>query len=155
MREDAKAFVDRESHEWNGVTTAGMPRYLLGGDYVKTFNNDKVNNDIEIRVTLGRPAKLYILFDDRIPAPPWLRENFRNTGDHIGVDEGPFYSKGVWCAEHQPGVGPGVSIDNTSSIWVREVNSPGTVILGATEAPISGINMYGIVAVPLDEDRTN
>ena len=155
MREDAKAFVDRESHEWNGITTAGMPRYLLGGDYVKTFNNDKVNNDIEIRVTLGRPAKLYILFDDRIPAPPWLRENFRNTGDHIGVDEGPFYSKGMWCAEHQPGVGPGVSIDSTSSIWVREVKSPGTVILGATEAPISGINMYGIVAVPLDQDRTN
>ena len=82
MGEDAKAFVDRESHEWNGITAAGMPSYLLGGDYVKMFNNDKVRNGIEIRVTVGRPAKLYILFDDRIPAPSWLREFSQHGGPY-------------------------------------------------------------------------
>src|SRR5262249_14448522 len=66
MQEDAKAFADREEHEWNGATTDGMPSYLVGGDYVKTFNNDKVKRDIEITVTLDRPSKLYVLFDKRI-----------------------------------------------------------------------------------------
>ena len=58
MQEDAKAFADREEHEWNGITSDGMPAYLLGGDYVKTFNNDKIKNDIEITVKLDRAAKL-------------------------------------------------------------------------------------------------
>jgi hypothetical protein len=151
MAEDAKAFVDREAHEWNGLTKAGMPSYLIGGDYVKTFNSDKVNHDIEITVTLDRPAKLYILFDDRIPPPAWLKKQFRNTGDKVGFDEGPYPVNGKRRADHQPGVGPGVSIDNVASVWVREVKSPGTVRLGATETPIPYINMYGIVAVPLDK----
>ena len=62
MREDAKAFVDRE-HEWNGVSERGIPSFLLGGDYVKTFNDDKLNRQVEIRVTLSRPAALYVLLD--------------------------------------------------------------------------------------------
>src|SRR3954454_24043396 len=62
MREDAKAFVDRE-HEWNGVYVAGMTRFLLGADYVKTFNDDKLNREVAIRVTLARPAILYVLLD--------------------------------------------------------------------------------------------
>ena len=154
MAEDAKAFVDREAHEWNGVTPAGMPSYLLGGDYVKTFNNDKVRHDIEITVTVSRPCRLYILFDDRIPPPSWLVEGFRNTGDKIGVDEGPYVVNGKLRTEHQPGVGPGVSIDNIDSVWERDILAPGSVQLGATETPKTAINMYGIVAVPLgDHDR--
>ncbi|HZZ28984.1 MAG TPA: FecR family protein [Pirellulales bacterium] len=151
MAEDAKAFVDREAHEWNGVTVAGLPPYLLGGDYVKTFNNDKVKHDIEINITVARPCRLFILFDDRIPAPAWLQESFRNTGDKIGVDEGPYVVNGKLRTEHQSGVGPGVSIDNVDSVWERDILVPGSVQLGATETPISSINMYGIVAVPLDE----
>ena len=151
MAEDAKAFVDREAHEWNGVTPAGMPSYLLGGDYVKTFNNDKVRHDIEITLTVASPCRLYILFDDRIPAPAWLEEGFRKTGDKMGVDEGPYVVNGKLRADHQPGVGPGVSIDNVDSIWVRDVPAAGTVRLGATETPITSINMYGIVAVPMND----
>jgi hypothetical protein len=156
MAEDAKAFVDREAHEWNGVTAAGMPSYLLGGDYVKTFNNDKVRKDIEITVTLARPCRLFILFDDRIPAPDWLVEGFRNTGDKIGVDEGPYMvGNGKWKTEHQPGVGPGVSVDNKDSIWECDILEPGTICLGGTETPVSAINMYGIVAVPLEKDEAH
>ena len=149
MREDARAFVDRQSHEWNGVDTQGMPKYLLGGDHVKTFNNDKCRKDIEIIVTLESPCNLYILFDDRIPAPKWLRENFRNTGDKIGVDGGPWMYNGVLSKGVMPGVGPGSSVDDVLSIWVREVEQPGPVRLGATETPHDDLNMYGIVAVPL------
>jgi hypothetical protein len=151
MQEDAKAFADREEHEWNGVTSEGMPSYLLGGDYVKTFNNDKVKNAIEITVKLDRAAKLYILFDKRIPAPAWLKNGFRDTGDEIGVDEGVYVVDGVWYTKHHPGVGPGVSIDHVSSIWVRDVKGPCCVKLGPTESTTVDINMYGIVAVPVDD----
>jgi len=150
MREDAKAFADREEHEWNGVTTDGMPSYLLGGDYVKTFNNDKVKRDIEITVRLERAAKLYILFDNRIPAPEWLKRDFRPTGDEIGVDEGVYCVDGKWYTNHHPGKGPGVSIDHISDIWVRQVDGPCLVKLGPTESTTVDINMYGIVAVALD-----
>lgn len=154
MAEDAKAFVDRETHEWNGVTPGGMPPYLLGGDYVKTFNNDKVRHDIEITLTVAHPCRLYVLFDDRIPPPSWLEEGFRKTGDKIGVDEGPYVVNGKLRTDHQPGVGPGVSIDNIDSIWVRDILTPGSVHLGATETPSSAINMYGIVAVPIDDGNS-
>ena len=51
MREDAVAFVDRD-YQWNGVDAKGIPSYLVGGDYVKTFNDDKVAQNLVITVTL-------------------------------------------------------------------------------------------------------
>ena len=68
----------------------GIPSYLLGGDYVKTFNDDKLNREVEIQVTLDRPAVLYVLLDKRSPVPDWLREDFFNTGDEIGIDGGGY-----------------------------------------------------------------
>jgi hypothetical protein len=150
MREDARAYVDREAHEWNGIADIGMPAYLIDGDYVKMFNNDKVVRTIEVQVTVNRPCKLYVLFDDRLPLPAWLQESFRDTGDNIGMDVGPFVSKGHRHTRTQPGVGPGESVDDILSVWVREIKTPGTVVLGSTEAPVEGPNMYGIVAVPLE-----
>ena len=151
MQEDAKAFADRELHKWNGVTVKGMPAYLLGGDYVKTFNNDKINQDIEITLTLSRAAKLYILFDKRIPIPEWLSEDFRDTGEEIGVVEGPYFRNGELYTKHKPSIGPGVNIDNFASIWVRDVKGPCSVVLGPTRSKSTYINMYGIVAVPTDD----
>jgi hypothetical protein len=149
MGEDARAFVDRDAHEWNGVDERGMPKYLLGGDYVKTFNNDKCRKEIEIVVTLARPCRLYLLFDDRIDPPQWLRRSFRDTGDNIGVDDGPWVYNGVPSKNVFAAVGAGKSIDDEMSIWVRDVESAGPITLGATETPHDDLNMYGIVAVPL------
>jgi hypothetical protein len=151
MGEDALAYVDREAHQWNGIDAKGMPPYLLAGDYVKTFNNDKFNHDIRIGVTLAVPAKLYILLDNRLPIPKWLKDSFRDTGDDIGMDTGPFFSKGAWHNPAPPGIGPGESVEDTFSVWERVIPNPDTVYLGATEAPKLEPNMYGIVAVPLGE----
>lgn len=149
MREDALAFVDREAHEWNGIDRSGMPAYLVGGDYVKTFNNDKFNHNVRISVRLARPARLYVLFDNRLDPPAWLREGFHDTLDDIGLDVGPFKTKGQWHNKGPAGVGPGESVEDTFSVWTRIVEAPGLVSLGATEAPKSEPNMYGVVAVPL------
>jgi ferric-dicitrate binding protein FerR (iron transport regulator) len=145
LREDARAFVDRE-HEWNGVSKRGIPSFLLGGDYVKTFNDDKLNRQVEIRVTLSRPAALYVLLDKRSPPPDWLREQFFNTGDEIGLDGGGYsrYGERKTLAE-----GAGETIDDVFSIWQRDVPA-GTIKLGAIDVGGEKHNMYGIVAVPLE-----
>lgn len=154
MREDARAFVDRPYHEWNGLTPDGMPGYLVGGDYVKTFNSDKVNPQIQIQLTLAQPATVYLLLDDRVPIPSWLPRLFEDTGDDIGLDEG--YD--VSSTNQKNSVGAGQSIDNTFSIWKCVVPRPGVLKLGAIEKLAAGpnpwwINMYGIVAVPLTTQR--
>jgi hypothetical protein len=152
MEEDAKAFVDR-THEWNGITFDGIPSYLLGADYVKTFCDDKVTPDLSIELELLGPATVYVFLDDRLTLPEWVLEQFQDTDDEIGVDES-FPERG-----HDPKVGPGKGIERKFSVWKR-VSEPGIVYLGpngnpSTQEIIRGIDaplaMYGIAVVPLDE----
>ena len=151
LREDAKAFVDRIYYEWNGVDSRGLPEYLVGSDYVKTFNSDKLNSGIVIALKIERPATLYVLIDNRIPIPDWVRRDYEDTGDDIGIDEG--FDK---RAPHlTTDIGPGRSIDNVCSIWKRQIAAPGVVELGAIEELARGpnpshISMYGIAVAPLD-----
>jgi hypothetical protein len=166
MKEDAPAFVDRIAHQYNGVDQRGMPAYLIGGDYVKTFNNDKDTFDktINIDVTLAAPATVYVLLDERIETPQWLKDSFTNTNDVIGIDTGPFYDpvNKVWHNKGPSGVGPGESVEDRLTIWARTVSEPSTIRLGPLGVVkksafepnqpryLLGRNMYGIVAVPLD-----
>ncbi|MEN1679628.1 MAG: FecR family protein [Planctomycetota bacterium] len=156
MGEDALAFVDREAHEWNGLDASGMPAYLVGGDYIKGFNNDKSVGEFEIEVTVDRPCRLFLLFDNRVPVPGWLSDGFRDTGDDIGLDRGPYariYSK-QRVDDFASGDGAGESIDDSASVWERIVQAPTTVRLGSLEASTTITNMYGIVAVPIEEDAS-
>ena len=92
MAEDALAYVDRVAHQYNGVTQAGLPSYLISADYVKMFNSDKYNKTTRLQVTISSLAKLYILLDNRETPPEWLTSEFRDTGDDVGLDTGPFQS---------------------------------------------------------------
>ncbi|HMO83912.1 MAG TPA: hypothetical protein PKC18_03225 [Lacipirellulaceae bacterium] len=150
LREDCQAYVDRR-HQWNGVDDRGIPPFLLGADYVMTFNDDKVQHDLRIAVTLARPARLYLFIDERAEAPRWLTEEFVKTGWVIGSDEG--YDD---VPEVTTAIGPGKSIENTFSVWARDVAQPSTVVLGAlqeeqtTSPPREVLRaMYGIAATPL------
>ena len=153
LQEDAPAFVDREYHQWNGVDSSGMPSYLIGADYVRMFNDDKVDHGFEMYVTVDRPAMLFVFFDDRLQPPQWLRDNFENTGDKIGMDVGPFTEGNLvfTTKSFDTGVGPGESVENVLSIWRRRVPVPTTIRLGATETPNSDINMYAVAAIPLED----
>ncbi|TWT35380.1 FecR protein [Posidoniimonas corsicana] len=155
MREDALSHVDRVAHQYNGVTKDGMPGYLVGADYVKMFNNDKLRSDMHIDVTLSQPARLYVFFDNRLAPPEWLTKEFQDSGDDIGLDNGPFQSNGpAWHNKGPVGVGPGESIDDELSIWFKDVEAPGKVRLGPMGVPATvGSNMYGIAASPLDAVR--
>ena len=161
MREDALAYVDRPKHQWNGIEKEGMPEYLVGGDYVKFFNDDKVTDDLEVWVTLSKPASLFVLFDDRTEPPEWLRAQFVDTGDDIGLDVAPYTFRGksyTWndrVSELRSGIGPGNSVDDILSVWRTDIPVPRDVLLGPggkNVADLANVTMYGVVAVPLAAD---
>lgn len=152
FREDSRAFVDR-LHEWNGVDHRGLPPFLVGGDYVMTFNDDKITTGIEIAVSVNQPATLYVLLDDRVAPPEWLKRDFVDTQWDVGSDDGWLDGPIV------TGMGPGESVDHVFSVWRRDVLNPSTVVLGALSqeeqtvpAAKIGHSMYGFVATPLQRE---
>lgn len=143
--DDVLAFVDR-NHQWNGLTSSGVPNFLAGADYIMPFNDDKFVPELELKVGIIRPATMYIFLDNNMDVPNWLREQFTDTGVDIGLDA----AKTEWHRDHSLGTGPGKSVDFVFSIWKREIAEPGTVTLGGLAPPKDrrqGFNMYGIAAV--------
>lgn len=145
--EDARAFVDR-AYQWNGLDEAGLPEFLVGADYILPYNDDK-GRDLEITLSLARPATVYILFDDRGTPPKWLTSAFEHTGFEIGMDEDagpPSHAR----PERSLGKGPGNNIDFAFSVWRQDIGTAGSISLGSREGPRGGRSMYGIVVVPLN-----
>jgi hypothetical protein len=155
LREDARAYVDRQEHEWNGLSSKGMPEYLVGADYVKPFNRDKLRQDIELEVTLSATARLFVIWDDRLTPPEWLKEGFERNGDRIGLDMGKsFTDRGEMITNSMKETGPGNSIDQKFSIWEKkDVANAGKVKLGATGAKSRSSAMYGIAALRVDATK--
>ncbi|QDU56653.1 alpha/beta hydrolase family protein [Aeoliella mucimassa] len=143
FEEDARAYVDRV-HEWNGIDQGGLPNQLLGGDYIRPFNNDKYKDDYELSVTLAKPCYLYVLWDSRCDPQPWLLQQFRETEMQVALDEGPLPPDSF----NQLGIGPGNELDQEHTVWVMEVAEPRTVVLGPVRSAYLGVqrSMYGVVA---------
>lgn len=152
FREDAPAYVDR-NYEWNGLEGRGLPDFLLGADYIMPFNNDKTAKSFDVTLTLSHDATVYVLFDNRGAVPTWLREFFVDTGFDVGMDEGDY----ELAPKRELGVGPGISIDYTFSVWKRDVVGNDSVVLGPRGGPSTGRSMYGIVVAPLQlkSERTD
>lgn len=148
LDEDADAYVDHP-HQWNGLTREGLPEFLRGADYVRTFNDYRYLNDFEMVIHLARPANLYIFFDDRVPTPAWLSDQFEDTGVDIGLDEGPW--EGI--ADHKNAVGGGNSIDNVFSVWRRRCLDTKPVTLAPVGETSEARAMYGIATTPLEPVR--
>ena len=152
--EDCRAFVDRP-YEWNGVDERGLPEELLGGDYIMSFNDDKIRK-VEIEVDLAQPSVLYVLFDDRVPTPDWLSSDFIDTGMDVGMDEANATRRIKRTVTLVTGVGPGDSIDHVFSVWKKESLVAGKVRLGTIrEQHVEVIpdsiyeSMYGVVVTKL------
>lgn len=146
--EDALAYVDHP-HQWNGLTEEGIPEFLEGADYIKTFNDYRYIHDFQMEIELSQPANLYIFFDDRVPLPAWLLDQFEDTGVDIGLDEGPW--EGI--PDHVNAIGPGKSIDNVFSIWKRTCEDTTPIILGPVGMSLEARAMYGIATTKLDLDH--
>jgi hypothetical protein len=156
LQDEALAYSDNSNHQWNGLTADGLPRFLRGADYIRTFNDYRYIPSFAMTIELSLPANLYVFSDNRIPPPAWLAEQFQDTGVDIGLDEGP------WGNNVEPqyrkldvnttAVGAGQSIDNVFSVWWRRCADGKPITLGnagqmgETEA---GRAMYGVAATPL------
>lgn len=145
MQEDARAFVSKR-HEWNGLDAAGLPEELRGADLVQTFASDRFNTDLEIVVTVARPAALYVLADSRTAAPAWLAEAFADTGLRLGLENAPLLTSGK-----PVGRGPGQGNMAPFAVWRCELPGGGSIRLGPPrDSPDEELQwMYGIAARPL------
>ena len=155
--EGVAAYVGPK-HLWKGRTAQGLPRYLLGADYVRTFMNDHRKQNLAITIKLSKPVVLYVLFECRPQqerwrelgyvelAPRWLQEQFQKTGDAVGLDDAGQLAPGE-AISTQPGVGHLVTFD----VWKREIHEPGEITLGPPTGSDGWLNwMYGIAAQPLE-----
>lgn len=143
--EDARAYVDRP-YEWNGLNAEyGLPTFLRGADYVMPFCDDKLSSTLEVRISITRPARLYVLVDDRVDRPHWLTEGFHDTGYNVGIDESSRAAS--WLSL---GCGAGVSIDQSFSVWYADIEMPSTVMLGSMKSPTNISLMYCVAAIPLE-----
>lgn len=152
FKEDVLCYVDRPTHEWNGMDERGLPSYLIGADYIKTYNNYKYVKGVSINVMLSRPARLFVFLDRRVEPPEWLKQQFRLTGDSIGMDEGAFVYRlnGTHRAPTKAEIGPGKSIDGRFFVWEQVVQQAGVVTLGENGGRSRESGMYGIAAVELN-----
>lgn len=148
--EDCRAFVDRP-YEWNGIDEHGLPAELLGGDYIMSFNDDKIRK-VEIEIDLAQPSNLYVLFDDRVPTPDWLAKEFADTGMDVGMDEANATRRIRRSVTLLSGVGTGESIDHIFSVWKKEMKVPGRIKLGTIREKLVEVvpdsiyeSMYGVV----------
>jgi hypothetical protein len=166
LHEDAVAYSDNPNHQWNGLTADGLPDFLRGADYIKSFNDYRYLQHFEMKIGLAQPANLYVFFDDRVDTPDWLKENFEDTGVDIGLDEGPWLTqveeKYRKLDVNTIAAGGGKSIDNIFSVWRRRCAEGGTVSLGNCGAlgndrigfgGRGGRSMYGIAATPLEAEN--
>jgi hypothetical protein len=173
--EDAPMFVDR-NHQWNGPTAdLGIPRYLLGGEYIMSGNDNRDNAEYSLEITLAEASYVYMLVDDRLGDasnanppnfPDWTLDR---TGDGLPdmawiVEQGwepvktgwnrfgnPDWPDQIGADEGGDGVGPGVGINQWSSIYVKRFPA-GTVTLKAADN--NGQNMYGVVVQPVPKFPT-
>ena len=136
----------------------GMPKELVGADYIKMFNNDKCRTDFRLNVKLAGPSCLYVFIDDRVPVPDWVARQFEPTGWTVGMHENPIPTD---KARQQSSVAADADsfkrIDNTFTVWRLFVPQAQTVELGPSnindperDRPLgqkSQTSMYGIAAV--------
>jgi hypothetical protein len=146
--EDARAYVAKRP-EWNGIDERGLPDWLAGADLVETFGSDKFKPDLEISVSLARPANLYVLYHTRNEPPTWLTERFSDTGFDVGLEIPQPAATGI-----PPETGPGRGRLLRFRVWRCVVPAPGTVTLGASRQPERGGEtwMYGIAARPASKE---
>jgi len=145
--EDVVSYTDRD-HQWNGVTTTGLPAFLVGGDYVMTANDARDNNPYTLDVTLAQPAYVYLFRDNRDMGsiPAWYT-------DGVGID---LVDTGADAGNDNDGLGngtsgPGVGVNDYMSVFMAKDTATGQSLLAPgthqlLESRTNGHGMYGVVA---------
>jgi hypothetical protein len=125
---DVRAFTDRD-HEWNNLPPAHPE--LVGTDYIRIANDDRVAANFRLNVGLSTDATVYVFKDNRVnqaAMSQWLDAyGFIDTGLDVGVDES----------------GDG-DIDQTSRVFWGNFPKGAVDLFQQNQG---GTNMYGVAAV--------
>lgn len=116
---------------------------LNGADLVQILQQELNNKDLEISVTLGRPARVFVFHQAQGPFPEWLEKDFKRTGETLILS--PSDPRGPKLAPFRP----------LFEVWSRDVPEAGTITLGAvnkTDVNSSPFYLYGIAAKALDSN---
>ena len=106
---------------WRTLDGSPLPEWLKGGDWVETGGDEGA--EVELQVTLARPAMLFVLHDVRRAPPAWLREKFTDTGTRLLLERSSAKASGE-AKSPQP-----------FTVWSMKVSQPGTVTLGPSFDP--------------------
>jgi hypothetical protein len=127
FREHAPCYVDRNHRYTNSTGTTTIPRYLLGGEYIMSGNDNRDNNPYTLDVTVNVPVIAYMLIDNRLgdasaANPPtfdathmqWIvtdgwtpvktgsnRAGDFTNPDEVGIDEGADGTINNWFSVYQ------------------------------------------------------
>ena len=106
---------------WRTLDGSPLPDWLEGGDWAETGSDEDA--DVDLQVTLARPAVLFVLQDVRRAPPAWLRDRFTDTGTRLLLERSSAKASGEGKSP-QP-----------FTVWSMKVSQPGTVTLGPSFDP--------------------
>jgi hypothetical protein len=146
MRADVTAFGDRPAPKWKAERGHPFPAELEGADLVQTFQDLRWGQNLIVRLSVARPAVVYVLQDPRNPPPAWLVRDFIKTDLHL--------RSGSWTAAN---ITAGLTPERNGrfhiacEVWKREVQTPGTLEFGPPYegAPAIPGAMYGLAVKAL------
>ncbi|CAN5660281.1 hypothetical protein BH11VER1_BH11VER1_36580 [soil metagenome] len=110
----------RQTHplSWTTLDGSPLPEWLEGCDWVETGADEGV--ELDLQVTLARPAMLYVLRDSRQALPSWIRDNFIDTGTRLLMKRSSTRASGE------------TKSPQLFTVWSMKVSQAGTVTLGPT-----------------------
>jgi hypothetical protein len=152
MSSGVKAFSNMREQavhpRWT-ATDGGFPSWLTGADIVRTRHLKQYRPDFQLTLSIDHPASVFVMRDSHTPPPSWLQGQFTDTGTTVLL--GP--------------IGPGMTDDTAfagtrhaghflpCSVWRRDVEQPGDVVLGPpVEGGGSDALMYGVAVQSLIDE---
>lgn len=130
--DNKRAYLELNSpaYQWMGIDNKGIPRELLGADFVQVADADGRKPNLQLHVTVAVPATLYVFFDTRTDEiADWLKKDFTDTGLSIGLE-----------APDDPDKNGIVRF----AVWKRHVPA-GTIVLGPNNR--GEVAHYAVAAV--------
>jgi beta-galactosidase len=83
-RDGAKVYVGRD------VVFQSLPPELVGADYVQAAAADNLYSAVDLMQLAVKPGStVHIAYDDALPPPEWLRNQFKPTDKRLTIDNRP------------------------------------------------------------------
>ncbi len=132
MGPDARLHTDKPGPRWQAEEGKSFPSMLKGADIVRTFFNDRLDRDREIRLELKKRSTVFIMHEAGMPVPAWLSDGFTKT--NAAIRSGP-WRKGKSSDE----------FFRSYDVWKKSFGA-GSVVLGPSDDSRSKPKaaMYGI-----------